>query len=182
MNWLWWAPLAASAAHIVEEFVWPGGFPAWHRAYVREIRSRPTTALYILLNALLLLAGFAVALSGSAGGVLTLGNVSFRSVVPPPYAVPAWVALVSLLFSNAVFHLLGTLRTRHLSPGLRTALLLYVPLAVCGFVWFLATRRISPAAAILAALLGGGWHLFTSIHHALHVPPADSPPVESLNT
>ena len=35
-HWLLWAPLVAAAAHIFEEFVWPGGFMNWYRRYHGE--------------------------------------------------------------------------------------------------------------------------------------------------
>jgi glutamine amidotransferase-like uncharacterized protein len=33
VSWLWWAPLVAAALHIGEEFVYPGGFAEWERAW-----------------------------------------------------------------------------------------------------------------------------------------------------
>ena len=48
-----WLPALAVAAHLVEEFVWPGGFAAWFRAYHPERAASVTTGYLIGINALL---------------------------------------------------------------------------------------------------------------------------------
>lgn len=90
-----------------------------------------------------------------------------RSMIPPHYAVAGWLALAALLFSNAIFHIVGTVQTGRASPGVRTGLLLYVPLAACGFWHFLSGGLASFSTSILAALLGGSHHLWASMLHAL---------------
>ena len=54
MVWVWWAPLAAAGLHIAEEFVWPGGFGDWDRAYRPAIRQSITPGLHVVVNVLLL--------------------------------------------------------------------------------------------------------------------------------
>lgn len=167
MPWLWWTPLLAALAHITEEFVWPGGFAEWDRAYRPRIRSSITPGLHLVINALLVFACVSVGLTGTPGGVANLGPVGIRSIIPPQHSVAAWLALASLLFSNAVFHVVGTVRTGRVSPGLRTGLLLYVPLAAYGFWHFLSTGLTSFSTSILAALIGGSYHLWASTIHAV---------------
>src|SRR5262245_14164497 len=167
MTWLWWAPLVASGLHIGEEFVYPGGFAAWDRAYRPSIRESITPGLHIVVNALLLIAGFIVGAAGLPGGVLEAGGIRFRSAIPPALAVPGWLALAALLFSNAVFHIVGTYRTKQVSPGVRTGVLLYIPMAIGGYGYFLITRQVSPAAATASALVGGSYHLWAAIMHRL---------------
>ena len=55
MNWLPWAPLAAAGLHIVEEFVFPGGFAAWERRYRSDIRTSLTTRYLAIVNVLFLI-------------------------------------------------------------------------------------------------------------------------------
>src|SRR5262249_5803750 len=53
-GWIWWAPLCAATLHIVEEFVYPGGFAEWDRAYRPAFRESITPRLHVVVNALLL--------------------------------------------------------------------------------------------------------------------------------
>ena len=51
MDWIPWAPLAAASLHIVEEFVLPGGFPAWDRAYRPGLRRSTRSQMLLPLHA-----------------------------------------------------------------------------------------------------------------------------------
>jgi len=165
MTWLWWAPLVAATLHILEEFVYPGGFAEWDRAYRPEIARSITWRLHVVVNGLLLAACATVGAAGMPDGVVEIGGLRFRSAVPATLAAPAWLALVALLASNGVFHLVGSVRTHRLAPGVRTGVLLYMPLAVAGFGYFLGTGRVSVMAACLSALVGGSYHLWASMGH-----------------
>jgi len=165
VTWLFWAPLIAATLHILEEFVYPGGFAEWDREYRPEIAASITGKLHLVVNGLLLAACVTVGLAGMPGGVLPIGGARWRSAIPPSLAAPAWLALASLLASNAVFHLIGSIRTHRLAPGVRTGVLLYIPLAVAGFVIFLVARRVSLPAAVASALVGGSYHLWASLGH-----------------
>ena len=165
MNWLWWAPLGSAALHIGEEFIYPGGFASWDREYRPSIRSSITARLHFVVNALLLLACASVGISGMPGGAITLGGLRFRSFIPASLAVPAWLALAALLFSNAVFHLVGTYQTNRVSPGVRTGVFLYMPLTIVGYWHFLHTGQAGAVVAGVSALVGGSYHLWASLAH-----------------
>ena len=154
MTWIWWAPLAAAALHIVEEFVCPGGFAAWDRAYRPAISASITPRFHVIINGLLLL------LCAQVWGLAPLDRTGERAV-----AGVAWLAVAAVLFSNAVFHVIGSVRTRSRSPGVVTGVVLYVPLALYGYWWFLASNRVSPAAALGAAVVGGTYHLWAKLIH-----------------
>ena len=165
MIWLWWAPLVAAGLHIGEEFVYPGGFADWDRQYRSSIRTSITSGLHLWVNAALIAACITVGLAGMPDGTLVIGATGLRSVIPAALAVPSWLALAALLFSNAIFHLVGTWRTGRYSPGVLTGAFLYVPLAVVGYGHFLATGQVSSIAALVSALLGGSYHLWASLMH-----------------
>ena len=167
MSWVWWAPLGAAALHIGEEFIYPGGFAAWDRAYRPEFASSITPGLHVIVNALLLAICATVGIAGMPGQAIEVAGLRFRSAIPSSLAVPLWLAMAALLFSNAIFHLLGTYQTRMASPGVRTGVLLYIPMAVLGYWHFLHTRQVSAVAAVAAALLGGSYHLWASWAHRL---------------
>jgi hypothetical protein len=165
VSWLWWAPLGAAALHIGEEFGYPGGFSSWDREYRPSIKSSITPRLHIVVNALLLVACASVAISGMPGTAIVVGGFRFRSPIPVWLSVPAWLTLAALLASNAVFHLVGTYQTKRLSPGVRTGLLLYVPVALAGYWHFIRAGQVSVVEAAVAALLGGSYHLWASLAH-----------------
>ena len=167
MEWLWWAPLLAAVAHIVEEFVYPGGFADWDRAYRPEIRNSITPRLHLIVNTALILACINVGIAGTTGGAVSLGGVRIGSMTPPQYAVAGWLALAALLFSNAIFHIVGTVQTGRVSPGVRTGLLLYVPLTVYGYWHFLSSGLVSFGVAVFVGLLGGSYHFWASMLHAV---------------
>jgi hypothetical protein len=165
MTWLWWAPLGAAALHIVEEFVWPGGFAEWDRAYRPEIRASITSRMHVIVNALLLVACATVGIAGMPGSVVDVGGLHLHPAIPASLAAPGWLALAALLFSNAMFHVLGTWQTKRVSPGVRTGVALYVPMTLFGYWHFLGTGLVSVPMAILAALVGGSYHLWAALAH-----------------
>ncbi len=164
MKWLWWAPLFAVLAHIMEEFVYPGGFADWDRAYRSQYRSSITGRVHIVVNAALVALCVSVA-AGVSGGELSIGTVRLRSFLPADYAVAGWLALAALLFANAIFHIKGTLATRRVSPGVRTGVLLYIPLSAYGFLHFITTGSISLAGVLAAALVGGSYEVWPWLLH-----------------
>jgi hypothetical protein len=126
INWLYWAPFGAASLHIVEEFVYPGGFADWDRRYRPGFRKTITPRFHVIVNGLLLVACYDVwALRSS------------------PIGVAAWLAVTTLLFANAVWHVAGSVKTRSYSPGALTGLLLYVPLTVYGYAHFLSAGQTS---------------------------------------
>src|SRR4051812_11952887 len=119
---LFWALPIAAAAHIFEEFVFPGGFKAWYARYRPETATSFTPAFAIGINALLLVGCVSPLLNGTS-----------------PQSIALWLTLAALLVGNMGFHARAALKMREYSPGLVTALLLYLPLGVVGFIHFLRT-------------------------------------------
>jgi uncharacterized protein with HXXEE motif len=165
VTWLWWAPLGAAVLHIGEEFVYPGGFASWDREYRSSIQTSITPGLHFVVNALLLAACLSVGISGMPGGALVVAGIRFRSPIPVSLSVVGWLAMAALLFSNAVFHVVGTYRTKRASPGVRTAVLLHVPVTVFGYWRFMHTGQVSFLGASVAALIGGSYHFWAYLAH-----------------
>jgi hypothetical protein len=153
---MYWWPLFAAVLHIVEEFVFPGGFADWDRRYRPAVRSSVTPGFHLVANTVLLLA------------CLLLGFFG-----PSPRAVAAWLTLAALFLANAIYHLIGTYQTRSYSPGLVTGVLLYVPLALYGFTYFLVTGQASNSTALAALAIGGSYHLWSSLTHAQRAKAQD---------
>ena len=144
-----WAPFACVMAHICEEFVFPGGFSEWYRRYRPDAAVSFTPRYAVGINALLVALCLVIPLQGIRREGAAL-----------------WLTIAAVLFANVLFHLRAVLRTREYSPGVVTATLLYVPLAVYGYWVFVRSGRASVGTAICAAVLGGSYNFVSAwMHH-----------------
>jgi len=146
-------PLVASLLHVGEEFVWPGGFLAWHRRYRPELSRSITARNAMVLNAVLIAA--CIVLAGW-GSMMSSG-------------LSLWLVITSILAVNAVFHFLGMIRLRSYSPGVVTGVLVSVPLCLWGFQHVLSNGAVGPRMAIESLLLGASFQLWSMFHHRLRV-------------
>ncbi len=112
----WWAWLfpAALLVHVAEEAWLAGGFPAWIEH-----------ASGVDLSMSAFLAANALGLGAMAAGAFFAAR---------PGGGWALAALGAAVLTNALFHLVGTLVTQTFSPGLVTALLLWIPLGAVALV------------------------------------------------
>lgn len=146
---LGWALLPAVALHIIEEFVWPGGFVRWYRSWRPELAPSMTPVFFILVNTLLLaLCATAAMFSAS------------------PHGVALWLTVAALMAANGIFHLYGSLASHGYSPGTITGVLLYLPLAIYGFWQALASGGASTGTAVIALLLGGSYQFWSNANHS----------------
>ena len=147
-SWIFWAPLVAASLHILEEFVWPGGFLDWYRRYRPAIAASITPRLILVVNGILLLACNAAALLG-----------------PTPRGVALWLTVVAILLTNVGFHVVAVMRTGVYSPGVITAVVLYLPLAIYGFSYFLRHGLASIGTAVLALVVGIAYPIWSLRNH-----------------
>ena len=148
MTLLFWLPLLAAAAHIFEEFAWPGGFAEWYRQYHPDIAYSIRKRYLVIVNGALLF------------GCLSVG-IDRRTVLGPAF----FLTMVALLFGNGVFHIFASARTKTYSPGTITSALLYIPLGVIGSSAILRGHLASVPTAIVAALIGGSYHALSLANH-----------------
>jgi Protein of unknown function with HXXEE motif len=123
-DWL----LVAAVAHLVEEYVYPGGFLRWIHSWV----------------------GFAP----NAVEAITL-NLAFLGLVAAPLfgaSLLLTVSVPSLLITNGVMHVVGTIASKRYSPGVITSVLLFFPLATYALLKM-------PTVSSDGILLGIGWML-----------------------
>ena len=150
MDWLYAAPLACAILHITEEFFLPGGFAEWDRRYRPEFAGSITSRLHIIVNVLLLVIAYDVfALRHHATGPLL------------------WMTVAAIVFTNALWHLRGAWKTHSYSPGMVTGTLLYVPMTIYGYAYFLRTRATSPGTALLAFVIGGSYIFIGPLMHRM---------------
>jgi hypothetical protein len=143
-----WLPLLAVAAHLLEEFVWPGGFPDWYRRYRPERAASVTTRFLVIVNVVLV----AIALLPPLLG-------------PSPRGFAWWMMVAAIGAANAIFHLWATASRREYSPGVITGTFVYLPLAVIGALELVATQLVNIPTAIEAVVIGIGYHLWSAWIH-----------------
>jgi len=140
MNWIFQAFVGAALLHVFEEYFYPGGFPNFMK------RSSPAFAPFITTN-------FAIIINGLFLVLCILGAILGRDA--PVFSL----SIASLLVSNGLIHLAGSLRARRYAPGLVSGLLLYIPLGITAYVLFLGSGQVSIAQVLLSALLGLAYQL-----------------------
>jgi hypothetical protein len=143
-----WLPLFAIAAHMVEEFVWPGGFAKWYRAYPPGYSTTVSARLLIIVNAVFVGLALLPPLLGAT-----------------PQGFAYWVVVVAIAAANALFHLRATIVTRRYSPGVVTGLALYLPLAVVGIADLLRLHLVAVSTVGQAVLIGIGYSVWSAWKH-----------------
>ena len=131
---LWLLP-AAYALHILEE--WYAGFSEWVALVVGAPLPR---AAFIVINAI----------------AMALAIAATRASTRREHYGWAGIAVASILFVNALAHVLGTAITRTYSPGLITGLVLYVPIA--GLVLLRASTQAASGAFLRGVVVGIALH------------------------
>ena len=129
---LTWAVPICFGLHIVEEFIWPGGFREWYHAY-RPQMAGSSRSYYYKANAVYFGVAVLVALAGDPGGVLIWSGV----------------LLCNLIFT----HVRGALKTRRYSPGIVTGSVLYVPLFVMSYSYFPIHHVVSIRGSLICLLV-----------------------------
>jgi hypothetical protein len=146
-----WLPAIAIAAHLLEEFVWPGGFARWYREYppghVTDVSSR----FLIIINAVFIALALVPPLLGA-----TRAGFAY------------WVVVAAIAAANGLFHIWATLRTRGYSPGVVTGVLLYLPLAVVGLEQLTQRQLVSGPTALQALVIAALYSLWSNWRHRRH--------------
>ena len=138
-NRVFWVLLAASCAHVVEEYVYPGGFLESAREVAPEAFEHASTPIIVGVNASMIL------------GCL---NAALMRKRQPFFGL----SMASLLFFNAILHTGASMRRKKYSPGLITGLCLYVPLSVAAFGGYARSSGYKKSIAVSAALFGISLH------------------------
>lgn len=154
-----WMPLVAVALHLIEEFVWPGGFAEWYRWYRPERAASVTTGFLVRINALLVVLALIPGMRG-----FTMYGVAF------------WLVVASIAAANGGFHIWATVARRRYSPGVITGSIVYLPLAVFGFWYFWQRGLARPEVLIQAAVIGPAYNVYSAWNHRRRARIAASNP------
>jgi hypothetical protein len=145
-------PLLAIAAHLVEEFVWPGGFARWYRSYPPGSTVVVTTRLLVIVNVVFV--------------ALAVLPLVLRA---PALALGYWLVVAAIAGANGLFHLRATLQTRTYSPGVVTGVILYIPLALVGGAHLLRAGLVAPATAIQTVAIAAAYSWWSAWQHRRHI-------------
>lgn len=129
-EWTLWAAAVSCALHPAEEYV--TGWQSWAS---ETLGIAMPTAVFLAMNAVLLIAAFGLARVGWRRPALSL-------------IIPA-----ATLANAILFHILPTLVQRRVSPGVYTAVLLYVPFSSWALIG--AARDGVPRTAVARAAVSG---------------------------
>jgi hypothetical protein len=157
MEWIFWAPLVAVSLHLIEEFVFPGHFSEWYIKYKPDITKSVTKRFLIIINGLLLILCYDVGVLGSS-----------------QLRIALWLGVMAMLAANGIWHLKGVVKTRSYSPGVLTAFVVYLPLAIYGYVNFLHSKQISLLTAVIAFVIGASYQMWSNMFHQFRARPAGS--------
>ena len=135
MNWIFWALVGAAAIHVVEEFVYPGGFLDSMRDFHPEFAPSVTVRFAVIINSLFLLLCVAGAIVASRSLVLSL-------------------SVASLLFLNALMHIVGVVKAREYMPGVISGVVLYLPLSLYAYYLSVGSGQLSLLGSVTSGLLG----------------------------
>lgn len=135
MNWVFYALFGAAILHLIEEYVYPGGFPAFMKAMAPAFAPFVTSSFAVVSNGVFLLLCLAAALVGREALIFSL-------------------SIASLCGVNGLVHVVGMLRARQYAPGVVTGALLYLPLAVLAYYLSIRSGELSVWPVISSIFLG----------------------------
>jgi len=103
--------------HVIEEYIYPGGFMEWAGEKIPRVADRITVKMTVIVNGIFLLLCFAAVLFGGRYPMFAL-------------------SIAGLILVNGIIHVLSSIVTKSYSPGLITSLVLYIPFSVYLFSYF----------------------------------------------
>jgi hypothetical protein len=135
MDWIFTAFVGAAIVHVVEEFLYPGGFMDVMKRFNPQFTPFVTVRFAVIINGLFLLLCVLAAIVGRNNLVFSL-------------------SVASLLFINALVHIGATLRARGYAPGIASSILLYLPLSLYAYYVFISSGQMAWPELVASGLLG----------------------------
>jgi hypothetical protein len=132
--------------HVGEEFVLPGGFSDWNKSYRPQLAGAMTPSYLFKVNAI---PGVAAVLT-PLGVFNYVGGYSFAGI-------RAWHVFLSVLAFNALYHIRGAIQTKQYSPGVVSSIVLYLPLAIVSFTYFLRAGVLDVFSALAGLAVGSAF-------------------------
>jgi len=148
MEWIFWSFLLASLIHMGEEYFYPGGFMDVMKRLNPALASFVTVPMAVIINGLQLVLCICAVVAGES-------RLTFS------------MSIAGLLVTNGVVHILGCLRVRGYAPGVITGILLYIPLSLYAYHYFVSSRLLTADRLIASVALGLGYQAVPIIYLTL---------------
>ena len=133
---LLFAPLAYAIHHFEEHMIF--NFRAWRLLYFADSNPLSTEAVFVILSA------------------ITLAYIILHSIVENKASAQSVILfLMATQVNNVIFHAGGTIIFKHFSPGLITAIILYIPTNVIIAYKAFQEGWVTKRSLIVLFLLGG---------------------------
>jgi Protein of unknown function with HXXEE motif len=150
-----WLVAAAGALHVLEEYLWPGGFLDAMRRVAPGYAFAVNRTMAVVINGLMF---------------IVLLTAPFAADGAPLYALSA----AGLIAVNGWSHIAGSIRARGYVPGTVTGLFVYQPAAAFAYVQFARAGGLTGSILVGSLLLGAAYHLvplgyFATRRLALHL-------------
>jgi Protein of unknown function with HXXEE motif len=139
VHWVFWAMAGAAVVHVAEEYLF--GFIDFTRDLGWRFAAGMDLVAFIVVNAIFILLCVTGALVGLEKPVFSL-------------------SIAALFLINTVMHLVPMAIVRRYSPGVVSAVFLYVPLAIYAFYVVDEAGKLSTLTVIGAFLLSFLWLAF----------------------
>ncbi len=124
MDWIFSAFLVASILHVGEEYFYPGGFMDFMKRFNPAFAPLVTARMAIIVNGLQLVLCVIAMIVGRSALVFSM-------------------SAAGLLFINGIIHIGGCIREKGYAPGVVTAVLIYLPLSLYAYSYFLNSGQLS---------------------------------------
>jgi len=134
-NWIFLALPIAAAIHIIEEYIFPGGFAEAFGKLLPRASHLFTLKFHIIVNGLFFLLCLISAFIGKANLVLSM-------------------SIFGLIFANAVLHIRGAIIKKGYYPGVISGVFIYIPITVYAYSLFITSQQLTWMQAGLSFLLG----------------------------
>jgi hypothetical protein len=145
---VFWGLLGASSVHVIEEYVYPGGFLDSAREIAPEAFEYASIPIVVGVNTSMI--------AGCLFAALMRKRTPFFGL-----------SMASLLFVNSILHTGASIRTKKYQPGLVTGLCLYIPLSLYAFNEYQKSPEYNKSTARLAKLSGLALHTIPFVSFAI---------------
>lgn len=137
--------LIASALHIIEEYVFPGGFIKAFNNLLPRASHLFTNKFHIVVNSVFVLLCLLGTLIGKTNLVLSM-------------------SCFGLIFANAILHIRGAIVQKGYYPGVISAIFIYIPITLYAYFYFITSQKITWIQAGISFLLGVSYMVILMVY------------------
>jgi hypothetical protein len=148
MNWIFISFLVASILHVVEEYIYPGGFTTQMKKLNPKISPVINLPSIIIINGLQMLLCVVIIFVGES-------NLTFS------------LSAAGLLFINGIIHIIAVIKKRGYAPGVVTGVFIYLPLSIYAYQFYLSSGKLDIRQFIISAILGAVFQIVPFLYFAV---------------